>query len=63
MKPTTIPRLELTAATLASELGVLLQEELKIPRLEVHYWVDSKIVLGYILNETRRFRVFVVNRV
>ena len=63
LKPTTMPRLELTAATLASELGILLQDELRIPRLEVRYWVDSRIVLGYIFNETRRFRVFVANRV
>ena len=63
LKPSTIPRLELTAATVASQLGTMLLKELKIPDLAMRYWVDSKIVLGYILNETRRFRVFVGNRV
>ena len=58
-----MPRLELTAPTLASELGLLLLGELMISGLVIQYWVDSKIVLGYILNETRRFRVLVSNRV
>ena len=62
-KPITMPRLELTAPTLASELGLLLLGELMISGLVIQYWIDSKIVLGYILNETRRFRVLVSNRV
>ena len=27
------------------------------------FWTDSKVVLGYIANESRRFHVFVANRV
>ena len=27
------------------------------------YWTDSKIVLGYIANDSRRFHIFVANRV
>ena len=27
------------------------------------YWTDSKVVLGYICNESRRLQVFVSNRV
>ena len=63
LKPTTVPRLELTAAVVAVKLAALLIEELKIPELETYYWIDSKIVLGYICNRTRRYRVFVANRV
>ena len=28
-----------------------------------YFWRDSKIVLGYIRNDTRRFKTFVVNRI
>ena len=63
LKPTTVPRLELTAATVSVRIAALLRKELKIEGLETFYWVDNKIVLGYILNKTRRYRVYVANRV
>ena len=63
LKPTTVPRLELTAATVSVRVAALLIEELKIQGLDTYYWVDNKIVLGYILNQTRRYRIFVANRV
>ena len=31
--------------------------------MEDIFWTDSKVVLGYIANETRRFHIFVGNRV
>ena len=38
-----------------------------IPRLywrqNIFCWTDSKVVLGYIVNETKRFHLFVANRV
>ena len=63
LKPTTVPRLELTAATVSAKIAALLVEELKIPGMEVYFWVDNKIVLGYILNDQRRFRIYVANRI
>ena len=36
---------------------------MKIDGLEVFFWTDNKIVLGYIQNRTIRYRVFVANRV
>ena len=63
LKSVTIPRLELTAATVSAKLGAMLTEELKIPNLLDHYWSDSMITLGYIQNDIKRFRVFVSNRV
>ena len=63
LKPTTVPRLELVAAVVSARIAALLMKELKIEGLETFYWVDNKIVLGYILNKTRRYRVFVANRV
>ena len=61
LKPTTVPRLELTAVVLSVKLAALLSEELRMSGLEVFYWVDNKIVLGYILNKERRYRVYVAN--
>ena len=63
LKPTTVPRLELTAATVSVKLAALVMEELKISELRTFYWVDNKIVLGYIFNQKRRYRIFVANRV
>ena len=63
LKPTTMPRLELTAATVASKMAKQVRRELEIDNLEVFCWTDSQIVLGYINNEARRFKIFVANRV
>jgi hypothetical protein len=62
LKTVTIPRLELTSATLSVKIGALIKEELKQESLQDFYWSDSKITLGYIMNDVRRFRVFVANR-
>ena len=62
-KVTTIPRLELTAAVVATRVGHLLKRELDFENVEEFYWTDSKVVLGYINNDTRRFHVFVANRI
>ena len=59
----TIPRLELTAFTVSVKTGAMLKEELGIPDLEIYFWTDSTIVLGYLTNKTKRFRTFVANRV
>ncbi|XP_014824793.1 PREDICTED: uncharacterized protein LOC106904820 [Poecilia mexicana] len=59
----TIPRLELCAAVLAVEMSDLIQEELDVKIDEVKFYTDSKVVLGYICNESRRFYVYVHNRV
>ncbi|XP_073531981.1 uncharacterized protein [Phyllobates terribilis] len=59
----TIPRLELCAAVLAVELAELITSEMDIDLEETKFYMDSKVVLGYIYNETRRFYVYVNNRV
>ena len=63
LKVVSIPRLELTAATLAVRVGRCLKEELEIENLKEKYLTDSKVTLGYINNEARRFKTFVANRV
>ena len=62
-KVVSIPRLELTAAVVSSAVSSLLKEELELKIDQEYFWTDSRVVLGYINNEARRFHVFVANRV
>ncbi|XP_037399818.1 uncharacterized protein LOC108416929 [Pygocentrus nattereri] len=59
----TIPRLELGAAVLAVEIAEVITSELDIDLNAVEFYTDSRVVLGYISNQTRRFYVYVGNRV
>ena len=63
LRATTIPRLELCGAVLSSQVVNKLLEEFSIPVHEVVFYTDSKVVLGYIQNESKRFYVYVANRV
>ena len=63
IKPTSIPRLELLAAVVATELDQHIKHHLEIPIDETFFWSDSTIVLQYINNKDRRFQTFVANRV
>ena len=58
LRATTIPRLELTAATISVRIGGMVSRELDDPVDSEPYWTDSTTVLKYI-----RFHVFVANRV
>lgn len=62
LKTVTVPRLELTAATVAVKLHKQIKEELTLPIHEVTFWTDSTIVLQYINNSHTRFQTFVSNR-
>ncbi len=62
-KMTTIPRLELSAAVVAVQIRDLLRKELKLDSLREYFWTDSKVVLGYINNDAKRFHIFVANRI
>ncbi len=59
----TVPRLELCAAVLAVELAELITKELDLELTAVKFYTDSEIVLGYIQNTSRKFYVYVANRV
>ena len=63
LKPVTVPRLELTAAVVSVKTSGQLQQELEYEGVKEVFWTDSEVVLGYITNETRRFHIFVANRV
>ena len=41
----------------------MLRGELDISVVSEEFWTDSQVFLGYISNEARRFKTFVVNRV
>ena len=56
-----LPRLELMAATLSAMVASFLREELDIHYKDEHFWCDSEVVLGYIKNFTKRFKLFVTN--
>jgi hypothetical protein len=55
-QPTSIPRLELCAVVLATQAVKKLKKSKS-------FYTDSKVVLGYIKNDIRRFHFYIVNRV
>ncbi|XP_022790966.1 uncharacterized protein LOC111330388 [Stylophora pistillata] len=63
IKTVTVPRLELTAATVSVRVGQMLYEELEVKPESIIYHTDSTTVLRYIRNERKRFQIFVANRV
>ena len=63
MKYTSIPRLELAAAVLSTKMSGLVKKELGFDDIAENYWIDSKVVIGYLRNTQKRFKVFVANQV
>ncbi|XP_070550707.1 uncharacterized protein [Ptychodera flava] len=62
LKRITIPRMELTAASIAVKFAHMITKEMDYPFDRVIYWTDSMSVLCYINNSTSRFHTFVANR-
>jgi hypothetical protein len=62
MHQVTIPRLELAAAALASQMRNQILDYLDIEVHQVVMWSDSQVTLGYINNRSRRFKTYVANR-
>lgn len=65
LKTVSIPRMELTAAVVSVKVSTFLQRELQRNDVQCQetFWTDSTVVLGYINNDSKRFRTFVANRV
>ena len=57
LKIVTIPRLELTTATVSVRVATMLKEELDHEELHELYYTDNKVVLGFISKESLRFQV------
>ncbi|XP_013412394.1 uncharacterized protein LOC106175106 [Lingula anatina] len=62
LKVITLPRLELNAAVVSLKMSKVLESEMT-EKYRHYFWTDSRIVLGYINNDTRRFKIYVANRV
>ena len=60
---TTIPRLELMAALVASRLAQTICQEFKLKSSNVTLWSDSTIVLNWLRSESASFKPFVGVRV
>ena len=58
-----IPRIELSAAVLATRLDRMIKQEVTMPIDKPTFWTDSTCVLRYIENKGKRFHTFVANRV
>ena len=63
LKAMTIPRMELSAAVLATRLDNIIKQELDLPLDGSTFWTDSSCVLRYIKNKDKRFQTFVANRI
>ena len=60
LKAISVPRLELSAATVSVRQDRMLKEELGMPlNCESVFWSDSMSVLRYVKNESTRFHTFV----
>ena len=56
LKTITIPRMELTTATVAVKLHKFLEDQLDLQVHKTVFWTDATIVLQFIRNEARRFQ-------
>ena len=63
LKQITIPRLELTAATIAVKVNSMITKQLDVQVDDTIFWTDSYTVLRYICNVSTRFHTFVANRI
>ena len=63
LKPISIPRLELQAATLSVKVYKVIKKELTYSIAQTFFWTDSQTTLQYIRNRTKRFNAYVANRV
>ncbi|CAC5388524.1 unnamed protein product [Mytilus coruscus] len=59
----TIPRLKICAAVMAAEIVEFVTYNLDQTTDTVKFYSDSRIVLGYVTNQTRLFYTYVANRV
>ena len=58
-----IPLLELVAAVLSVKVPNFLKKKLKIDYFCETYWPDSKAILGYIRNHTKKRKIFLAKTI
>ncbi|KAH9639415.1 hypothetical protein HF086_002104 [Spodoptera exigua] len=59
----TMPRLELCAAMLGTQLAKKVSDSLRLNINSKHYWSDSTIVLGWLKSPRKNLKQFVYNRI
>ena len=57
-----VARLELIAGTLSVKVASVFKKKLDLDEIEERFWMDSKVVLGYVTNDLWWFKTFVTNR-
>ncbi|GFW25460.1 integrase catalytic domain-containing protein [Trichonephila clavipes] len=62
-KQTTIPRLKLCAAVLLAKLVHRVKQALKLNVTNTYLWIDSMIVLSWIMKKFYQLKTFVANRI
>ena len=63
IKYITIPRMVLVEPTLTVKVSALLQKKLQLLNVKETFWTDSEVALGYIRNESKKFKVFLASRI
>ena len=63
IKAVSIPKLELTAAVVSVRLEQLVRKELCLINCKFFFWTDATAVLQVIKNASKRFPIFVANRI
>ncbi|XP_028982417.1 uncharacterized protein LOC107045061 [Diachasma alloeum] len=63
LKRMTIPRLELTAALLLTQLVASTKQMLQLDQVDTYLWADSSVALAWIRSHASRWKDFVHNRV
>ncbi|GFU05905.1 DUF1758 domain-containing protein [Trichonephila clavipes] len=63
VKPITIPRLELCACVLLSQLLEKVLHSLTLPIQQIMLWTDSNIVLAWIQRSPEQLKTFIANRI
>ena len=58
-----VPCLELIAVVLSVKVANFLKKRLKIDCFHERYWSGSKVVLAYIKNNVKKFKIFIANRI
>lgn len=53
--------LELCVVVFGIEIFKIIKEQLDIDFKEMYFYIDSKVVFGYIYNRIRRFYIYVSN--
>lgn len=63
LKPTSIPRLELQGALIATRLATFISEAHRHKPQRRYFWCDSMTVLGWLRSDARKYKPYVANRV